>query len=257
MADRDEVMGEHFSVFDIYVADTEGVVRRHLKGSKEARPRLDHVLEAVAEVAGKRAPRMHSEFGKIVVEPSRGVKAARRAAAEAITAGTAAPADVFAAPGRGAGDAHAPAVLDARWMWSHPETRPGDTLKLALMPRVAHGFHVYAHDEGRMSPFTVEVDLPDGLELAQPIRHPAGTTTRDPVLDIDLSMHSGDIPLPALVLRAFDDVEPGELEVVVRFSYQACNDAICLAPATQELRLTVPIVAAGTERGQVFGWQGW
>jgi hypothetical protein len=42
-------------------------------------------------------------------------------------------------------------------------------------------------------------------------------------------------------LKVADDAKPGQTNVSLKLSYQACNDQLCQAPAKLEVPLTVTI----------------
>ncbi len=222
VADPGNNTNETIARYGVYIVDAEGVVRRYLKGTKTARPRLDVILRELAAVVGKPVP----EF-------ARGGARTIDAAAEK-------------------GDA-----VDVAWLFSHDKVRPGDELKLALLPRIAEGYHVYAQSEARMVAFGVTVEAPDGLRLRGPIGYPKGAELVDDTLDATFRVYTGDVPISALEFVAADDLAPGNHEIRVKLRFQACDDRACYPPAEKVLVFSIEGAARDAKRGQVFGWQRW
>lgn len=220
-----------FKRYGIYLVDKEGVIRVAAEGSKEARPRLDLIIEELAALEDRDAPEI--EFGGLGRSDEAGFKVS-----------------------------DAMDVMSSRWMWSHDVVRPGDSFKLALLPMIAPGYHVYANQEKEMSPFRVEVQLPEGIEFAGPIGYPSGARLEDQPLanqtvDSNYHVYAGDIPLGAFDFKVSEDIAAGEQTVKVTLHYQACDENSCFAPVSKVLELPLQIAAKDRRRQEVFGWRTW
>jgi hypothetical protein len=116
-------------------------------------------------------------------------------------------------------------------------------VRFALDP----GLHLYGRPvPAGMIPTTVEVDGPEGLVFEAP-SYPATKPWSLPGLDTTLPVfeESFDVVVPfyadsriASETRPLD-MERAPIDVTVR--YQACDDAQCLLPKTERLRLEVPL----------------
>jgi len=215
-----------FSLFGTFLIDDEGLIRRAIPGIKEARARTDVILAELADIAGKDAPDMDYDEGRLHVAGS----------------GTFAEADD---------------VLDARWAFSHDRFAPGKTTKLMFLPEIALGWKVYAPGSTLMSPLSIAVTLPEGLTLANPLTYPQPKTVRDELMEEDLSYYEHDIPINALVLAMADDFEGSEATVSLAVTYQACEGDTCLPPETKHFKMTLPVGSAGEHRGELYNWQTW
>lgn len=218
-----------FSLFGTFLIDSEGIIRRGMPGSKEARARTDAILSELAEVAGKDAPEMHYEDGKLAI----------------VNSDTFTPGDV------------AEGVLDASWAFSHDRFAPGKTTKLMFLPEIAPQWKVYAPGSALMAPLAIEVHLPKGLTLAEPLVFPQPLTERDDVLETELSYYEHDIPVTALVFAMEDDFAASEATVSIAVTYQACRGSLCLPPETQHFEMTLPVGSSSERRGQLYNWQTW
>lgn len=231
VADPKKQSGGAFARFAVTLVDKNGVLRARLPGSLKARPRLDVLIRELARIAGKPAPAIAAEGGKVTVSAARRGVAVLKKDEDAIT---------------------------PRWMWSHDCARPGDELKLAFCPTIARGFHVYSPWEKALTPFSLSLELPEGLSLVSEVAYPKATSKLDPVLKKPLSVYAKDIPMATLRLKVGASVKPGQTLVVkARLRFQACDDKRCLAPTTRIVELPIKIAPRETRRGQVFGWQRW
>lgn len=231
VADPKQETREAFDIFSVYLIDKEGVLQTHIPGTKEARPRLDMILTELAKLEGVAPPEVRDARGHAVahmpgVEPAAKVTSAEEA-------------------------------VGVRWMWSVDAVAAGDDFKLAFLVTIADGHLVYGHEEERMTSFSLELDLPKGVELARPLGYPEGETKVDPILEIPLQVYEKDIPMPTIRLKASEDLEPGTLDVTARMRYQACSGTVCYPPDVRELTLPLRVVAAEVERKEVAGSAFW
>jgi hypothetical protein len=238
VTDVDGVSTKTFPLFVSMIIDSKGVLRTAIPGTKTARARTDVILAEVADVAGVEAPAIVYEQGRMVrIDASM---------------------DESGSESGGVTD-----VLGLRTAWSHDAFVAGSPTRLIALPEIAAGWHVYAENSAEMTPFSVELALPDGLSLATDdggtaIDYPTPVTGHDALLETELAWYENDIPIPAFTFETSPDVEPGtELTVRLTVRYQACNAEMCTPPETQSWDVTLPVAEAGTRRGQLYGWQGW
>ena len=234
VADPDQATREPFEIFGIYLIDKEGIVQTYIPGVKEARPRLDMVINELAIMTGKELP---SSLKKRVED----------FASESSTA----------PPVTGPELSNPDDLLTISWMWSHNAVRPKDRLKLAFVATPAYGYHVYGSVEEGMTPFEFSLDLPEGIELVESIKYPKSHVLHDPVLKKDLMVYDEDMPMPVMYFQIGDDVPAGEYEIKATLRYQGCNDSVCLPPATREVVMPLKVVGAKGRRGTVAGYQDW
>jgi len=219
-----------FNIFGAYLVDKKGSVRVYIPGEKEARPRLDLILAELEEMTGEKAPATELVDGKVRVELD------GASSSKPVTQDN---------------------VLQVRWMLSHDSVGPGDPLRVAFLPKIAPGWHVYGPRDTTMKPLGIELDLPAGLELESEITYPEPKRKHDDVLDADLTYYEGDIPMPAFRLVGTEALDGEEVTIVARVTFQACDADSCFPPSTLEIPMTLAVSEGGTRRGQVFGWQTW
>jgi Thiol:disulfide interchange protein DsbD, N-terminal len=229
VADPDQITRKEFQIFGVYLIDKRGIVRTFIPGTKEARPRLDMIVEELAKMTGKPVPILRAAP---VSEP-------------------------LTAPPTAATLDDPEDAIGVRWMWSHNAVRPRDTFKLAWVTTPAPGYHLYGSVENRMTPFSLTLDLPEGIRLKEPIRYPRSRAYTDPVLKSELFVYDSDIPMPVIYLEADENVVPGEYMVTATVDFQACSDSICLPPSRKQVDLPLTIVGKKGRRGTVAGYEDW
>ena len=117
--------------------------------------------------------------------------------------------------------------------------KAGGEVALVVSLTIKDGWHVYANPTGQefLRPTTIRLE-PDQPAGSINIDYPKGATRTlassgaDPV-----AVYEGKLDVP-LRLRLKDDAAPGTIRVLLRVGFQACDDEVCLAPAS----LVVPVV---------------
>jgi uncharacterized protein YyaL (SSP411 family) len=116
---------------------------------------------------------------------------------------------------------------------------PGGELDVTVTLTVMRGWHIYANPAGdeTLKPTTVTLSTGQPATLAA-VRYPVGTATlATPGSPEMASIYEGTVKLTACV-RLDAQAQPGPLTLNLKVSYQACNDRVCLPPAS----LIVPVV---------------
>jgi hypothetical protein len=218
--------------YGVYIVDKKGVIRTYFAGIKTARPRLDVMVKELARIENVKPPKIENKEGKIRIQKSTAAKASTSKAGKQ-------------------------QVLAIRWIWSHDRVRPGDEFKLAFCPVIADGFHVYGAEEKNMTPFKVEFQFPEGIQLISKIAYPDAEVVDDPVLKMKLAVYKKDIPVSTLVFKAVDSLKPGVMTVTASITYQACDDSVCFPPTEIKKTLKLNLVEKEKKRQEVYGWKSW
>jgi thiol:disulfide interchange protein len=116
---------------------------------------------------------------------------------------------------------------------------------------------VYAPQEKRMTPLSIELILPQGITLEKPLRYPKPDRNHDPFLEVDVYQYEQDVPISALNLKASESLPEGDCVVKISVSYQACNAVLCYPPTTKTFEIPINVVPKETKRNQVSGWKTW
>jgi uncharacterized protein YyaL (SSP411 family) len=115
---------------------------------------------------------------------------------------------------------------------------PGREVEAVVSLDIKEGWHIYANPTGVeiLKPTTIT------LEPGQPaggfrVTYPKGQAKVLGSLGAEkVSLYEGKVEIPIRLTPA-EDVRPGKLDVRLKLKYQACDDKVCLAPAS----LTIPI----------------
>lgn len=227
VCDPNQISRKPLPLFNAYIIDKKGIIQTRIQGSLNARPSIEMILAELCKVEGVPLvkPRKGNERKPLSQEQSNVVSAED--------------------------------VLQVSWMWSHDRIGPGDTFKLAFLPILASGFHVYAPQETRMTPLNIELTLPDGITLETPIHYPKPDKIRDPFLEVDVFQYKKDVPISAMIFKASESLSEGQYMIKASISYQACNATLCYPPTTKTFELPIEVVPKEIKRNQVSGWKNW
>ena len=118
---------------------------------------------------------------------------------------------------------------------------PGASQDTEIRITVVEGFHVQANPAADefLIPLTLEFVSGDGFEVTD-IRYPPGEPYRLQGADEDLLVYGGTFAVPVTV-RASADAREEAVAARGRLRYQACDERICLAPATLLFDLTARV----------------
>ena len=121
--------------------------------------------------------------------------------------------------------------------------KPGETIRLALKVSIPHGLHLQA-DRPRdkyLIGALIWVDPASGVEVVEVV-YPPALDLPFPGYKEPLAVYEGDVAV-GLTLR-LPAAGAGALRIPARFRYQACDDKLCFAPVTVEVRWTVSVGGA-------------
>ena len=121
---------------------------------------------------------------------------------------------------------------------------PGASQDTEIRITVVEGFHVQANPAANefLIPLKLEFESRDGFEVTD-IRYPPGEPYRLQGADEDLLVYGGTFAVPVTV-RASADAREEAVTARGRLRYQACDDRICLAPATLHFDLKARVESA-------------
>ncbi len=136
--------------------------------------------------------------------------------------------------------------------WSVNLARPGDSILLAIVADISKGFHINA-DERQIKSFEdfkpiptklSIIEAPDAITIEAP-RYPQAVPFKAQYAAGDLMSYEGRIII-YLPIKLEETVQPGSLDLKLRFQYQACTDSYCLFPKRITLTETLPVAKTGS-----------
>jgi len=118
---------------------------------------------------------------------------------------------------------------------------PGMELQLDLVLTIAPKFHINSPlaGEAGLIPLAVKLVTPNGLKFDPPA-FPKAKDVRVQFADKPVEMYSGKVVI-RIKGKAAVGLKPGEYLVSALVSYQACDDAVCHMPTSQELSFKVKV----------------
>jgi cytochrome c biogenesis protein CcdA len=124
----------------------------------------------------------------------------------------------------------------------------GGRVRAAVRVRVPEGFHLQANAprDPDLIPTALVFDVPDGVRAVEVV-FPKTTdfTLAGQIEALAVFEHEFTIGVEFEVASA---TAPGPIDIPARLRYQACDDKLCFAPVTAELRWTLNVVARGAPR---------
>ena len=143
------------------------------------------------------------------------------------------------------------AVLQAATVWSVDRVRPGDRIGLAVVMKIAPGYHINAN-AAQMSPQPTFKPVPTQIRVVQAPedvrfeapRFPEAHTIEAEFAQAPIRVFDGRVPvlIPVAVAPGFAEKD---LRIKIALVYQACDAASCLFPETITLTAKLPAAAAG------------
>lgn len=148
-------------------------------------------------------------------------------------------------------------VVQLETAWSVNQTRPGDTVTLAIVLDVKDGFHINA-DAGQIQPFEdlklyptkVQVLSANSGLTIESARYPQAKAFKVEYASRDLMSFDGRTII-TLSMKLDEQIPLGSISLDIQVEYQACSDRFCLFPENKKLNATLAVVEAGTPLTQV------
>jgi uncharacterized protein YyaL (SSP411 family) len=119
---------------------------------------------------------------------------------------------------------------------------PGSEFDVALTLKMKPGWHTYANPTGieTMRPTAVSLAVGQPAELVA-VKYPAGQEKVLASVGTEkVKLYEGEVIVTAH-LRLDPAARPGAATLTFKVSYQACNDRVCLAPASREVTLPLEV----------------
>lgn len=144
-----------------------------------------------------------------------------------------------------------PAVISIETFFSVDRIRPGDEFKIGVEARIDGEWHINSNKprDEFLIPTLVRLDSVEGLEFAA-MNYPQGKLKRFEFSQSPLSVYEGKITIWTRA-RASENLKQGRLKISGRFSYQACNDVACLAPAEVPFEMVALVTRPDSKVNQI------
>jgi DsbC/DsbD-like thiol-disulfide interchange protein len=135
--------------------------------------------------------------------------------------------------------------IDVEVKLSADGVHPDSIVVAALVVKIRKGWHINSAKpaDENMIATSVEASPGHGIDVAG-IRYPEGVSKRFGFSDVPLDVYEGSV-IVYVKLHVRPGVSPGTLRLPVDITFQACNDRICVAPATLRVDIPVRVVQRG------------
>ncbi len=113
-----------------------------------------------------------------------------------------------------------------------------DVFNVELQLKIAAGWHINANPTGQdyLIPTTVAVDANAPVEMID-ITYPKGRSTRFAFSDEPLNIYEKSVTIPLQLKQKPDVQRQQKASIILKLTYQPCNDTECLFPATLDIPL--------------------
>ena len=138
----------------------------------------------------------------------------------------------------------APAQIDA--LVESDGVRAGAAVRLALRVRLSEGLHVQSNAprDPAFIPTVLSIEAPAGVTI-DAIDYPPSSDLQQAGLPQPLAVFGHEFTIHVRA-RVAATVAPGEIAILGRLRYQACNDRACFPPTTAIATWSVRVVPEGT-----------
>jgi thioredoxin:protein disulfide reductase len=126
------------------------------------------------------------------------------------------------------------------------EGRPGTKARAALLVKLPERFHVQSNAprDPAFIPTVLTIDAPAGLQVDE-IVFPPATDLKQVGQAQPLTVFEHEFAI-GVQFDLAKTIASGTIDVPARIRYQACDDRLCYAPATEEFRWSLTIGSGGT-----------
>lgn len=136
-------------------------------------------------------------------------------------------------------------VVSVRLVLASDAVHAGEPARLAAVAEIAPGFHINDHHPSEEYLIPTELKLATTPKLSVTnLVYPKGELKSFPFSEKPLSVYQGSVAVGA-ILKLDRSIGNGTFRLTGKFSYQACNDHECLAPASVPVSLDVKVVKRG------------
>lgn len=135
---------------------------------------------------------------------------------------------------------------------SFNKVQKNSEVKVAIKLNIDEGWHINSNvpNEDYLIPTEVIIDS-SKIEVMN-IQYPKAKDIEFSFSDVPVSVYDGEVYV-GVILKVHESANLGILEVPIRITYQACNDATCMAPNDIDTVLTLEVVDNTTQISEING----
>ena len=135
-------------------------------------------------------------------------------------------------------DAAAPSIVTAI---AQVKRKDAAVFNVEIQLKIAGGWHINANPAGQdnLIPTTVAVAANAPVEIVD-IAYPKGRSTRFEFSDQPLNIYEKNFTIPLRIKKKPNAVRKKNAPIILKLTYQPCNDTECLFPETLDISLALP-----------------
>ena len=134
-------------------------------------------------------------------------------------------------------------IVNIKSFLSVDKVVPGGAFKIAVKTNIKNGWHINSNkpNDDFLIPTKLEIINPDkGFFNLENAIYPTAQEVKLGFSDKPLSAWEGDIIIEG-ILRVPTDIKPGNYKLIVKLSYQSCNNSTCMAPTSVQDTVNVDV----------------
>ncbi len=124
---------------------------------------------------------------------------------------------------------------------SFDKVQKNSEIKIAIKLNIDEGWHVNSNVPNEEFLIATEIIIDSGKIEIETIQYPKAKDVTFSFSEVPVSVFDGEIYVGAII-KVPNSAQLGKLEIPIRVTYQACNDATCMAPSDIDTVLTLEVV---------------
>ncbi len=135
---------------------------------------------------------------------------------------------------------------------SFDKVQKSSEVKVAIKLNIDEGWHINSNTPNEDYLIPTEVIIDSSKIDVKTIQYPKAKDIKFSFSDVPVSVYDGEVYI-GLILKIPESAKLGALEVPIRITYQACNDATCMAPNDIDTVLNLEVVDNTTPISEING----
>ena len=135
---------------------------------------------------------------------------------------------------------------------SFDKVQKNSEIKIAIRLSIDEGWHVNSNVPNEEFLIATEVIIDSSKIEIETIQYPKAKDVTFSFSELPVSVFEGEVFVGAII-KVPNSAQLGKLEIPIRITYQACNDATCMAPNDIDTVLTLEVVDNTTPISEING----
>jgi len=135
---------------------------------------------------------------------------------------------------------------------SFDKVQKNSEIKIAVKLEIEEGWHINSNIPNEEFLIATEIIIDSTKIEIESMQYPKAKDVTFSFSELPVSVFEGTVYVGAII-KISESAQLGKLEIPIRFSYQACNDATCMAPNDIDTTLVLEVVDNSTPISEING----